>query len=153
MTLVKLSRDDLNAILDWRNHDSVRTMMAQGHIITISEHIKWFENLSRKKDSEWFVYKDKNNTKSGVVYYKRAENLRDSVEWGFYKAPGRPAGTGFTMCSEALNVFRTEIGIKTVFGTVLRTNLPSLRLHLKLGFSIMSNEKICHSNTRLIKIL
>lgn len=152
MTLVKIDKDDLCTILDWRNNDSVRTMMAQSHIITVSEHVKWFNGLAHRNDSGWFIYIDKNNTKSGVVYYKR-KDFWDSVEWGFYKAPGSPPGTGFTMCSEALNFFRTEIGIKNVYGTVLTTNLPSLRLHLKLGFSITTNEETCHSNTRLIKIL
>jgi RimJ/RimL family protein N-acetyltransferase len=58
-----------------------------------------------------------------------------SISWGFYAAPGAPAGTGRQLGEAALDYAFNTLGVRQVRGEVLEHNSASLAFHCKLGFS------------------
>ncbi|NBU58723.1 MAG: UDP-4-amino-4,6-dideoxy-N-acetyl-beta-L-altrosamine N-acetyltransferase [Betaproteobacteria bacterium] len=132
-TLRALTADDLGMILAWRNHDSVRMFMFEQALVSVDEHAKWFETVHCDPSKRTLIFED-DGCPAGFVSLKQL--AREGLwEWGFYAAPGAPAGTGRRLAEAALcRAFKTERAHK-VCGRVLAHNAPSLRLHHRLGFS------------------
>ena len=57
-----------------------------------------------------------------------------STVWGFYAAPGAPAGTGSHLGRMALQFAFGSLQVHKVCGEALEGNEASIRFHRKLGF-------------------
>lgn len=69
VTLRKLTIEDLNFLLEIRNHTSTREMLANTEIFTISECRKWFKSLT----SPWYIIENKNKKSVGYIRTSGAE--------------------------------------------------------------------------------
>jgi UDP-4-amino-4,6-dideoxy-N-acetyl-beta-L-altrosamine N-acetyltransferase len=119
-------------ILDWRNDPSTRNGMFNSSLIGLSDHESWFKAYCRNDDLFWYIYSNLNGC-GGVVYFEKSL-VDNTATWGFYSRPGSQKGTGFLLCSEALQTAFTRLNLDVVFGEVLHDNLASVRLHKRLGF-------------------
>ena len=134
MPLRKIQQEDLELMLSWRNHPSVRSNMFSQSVIELDQHSAWFQRESEKKTSLWLLYLDTEENPTGIVYFTDMDRVSSNAFWGFYVAPGAKLGTGTRMGVEALNYFFVEKGFNKVIADVLETNQRSQRFHRKLGF-------------------
>jgi RimJ/RimL family protein N-acetyltransferase len=108
--------------------------MFSQHEINEEEHLAWYENHKANPLKVLNVYEDAGEIK-GFLQLQKESPENNVFEWGFYISPEAIQGTGTKMAQLALNkVFIEMQGVK-VFGEVLAFNLPSIKLHKRLGFN------------------
>ena len=105
------------------------------HKISWDEHRAWFSRLQSDESKRWFVYLNHNNDASGVVYFTNLDAAQRIAFWGFYASPDAMPGTGLRMSRDALDKAFNELGLEKLNADVLATNLRSLDMHKKAGFS------------------
>lgn len=124
---------DLAVLRQWRNHPDVRRVMRNRHEITPEEHQTWFRLKSEDPDWTLLIF-ERDGASCGFVSFRRETD--DCVEWGFYKAPGAPPGTGLALGHHALAYAFQRLGVQCIRGDVLDKNRISQRFHERLGFSV-----------------
>jgi len=129
----RMVENDLDCVLNWRNHPDVRRFMLTQHEITPSEHWSWFNRASRD-GTRALVVVEESNIKLGCVTFSGVQN-NSTADWSFYVAPGSPAGTGKRVCRSALNYAFSELLIYKVAGQVIDFNQASINVHRSLGFT------------------
>lgn len=136
MPLREIQEEDLELMLRWRNHPSVRSGMFSQAVIEFGQHQAWFRREREKADSEWFLFLDMDEAPLGVVYFTAMDRVANHAFWGFYAAPGAPPGTGTRMGIEALDYFFEVQGFHKLNAEVLESNRRSHDFHKKLGFQV-----------------
>ncbi|WP_220254270.1 UDP-4-amino-4,6-dideoxy-N-acetyl-beta-L-altrosamine N-acetyltransferase [Vreelandella rituensis] len=136
MALREIGENDLELMLRWRNHPSVRSSMFSQSVIELEKHKLWFEREFEKSDSEWLIFLDEGNTPRGVMYFTEMNRVSRNAFWGFYTAPDAPPGTGTKMGREALIYYFNDLGFHKLNADVLESNERSYYFHLKLGFNV-----------------
>ena len=127
-----LRLSDLENILEWRNHPSIRLNMLTQHQITIDEHTQWFESTQLDDAKCPMIYEEEGIALGYVNFNICIESSH--ADWGFYTAPHAPSGTGTKLGLNALEYAFKELNLKEVCGQALRSNTASINFHLKLGF-------------------
>jgi len=122
---------DLESVLAWRNHPSVRTWMYTQHEISLHEHRAWFEKANSDSSRILLVYLH-NEVPSGFIHFKASSGK--IAEWGFYANPAAPKGTGKKMGAAALKYAFESCQMYKVHGQVLAYNERSIHYHLALRF-------------------
>lgn len=123
--------DDLERVLCWRNSLDVRRFMFTQHEITLDEHIRWFNKVSKDPDKHLLIF-EKDGVSQGFV---NINELGGQVaDWGFYTAPDSPKGTGFQLGQAALSYAFDILELHKVCGQALEFNERSVRFHLRIGF-------------------
>ena len=125
-------REDLELVLDWRNHQDVRRHMYTQHEISLEEHTRWFERASRDSRRHLLVF-ESSSVPLGFI------NIHESVSqgvaaWGFYAAPDAPKGTGRQLGQAALHYAFIDAGLHKLCGQALAYNERSIKFHLSQGF-------------------
>lgn len=126
---------DLSITREWRNHPKNNQCMLTQHTITEQEHKYWFENNQRNEQQKSYVFEVQNLALGFVQFEQRG--LGSGVwEWGFYTNPDAEKGTGAKMTSLALEQLFCDPKVSKVYAEVLSFNIPSMRLHERLGFRL-----------------
>jgi UDP-4-amino-4,6-dideoxy-N-acetyl-beta-L-altrosamine N-acetyltransferase len=128
----KMKEQDLNQVLQWRNHIDVRRFMFNQKKITFEEHCSWFERVSLDSRRHQLIF-EINNVPSGSINF----GLHDTAsvaDWGFYLAPDATRGAGRQLGLVALNYAFGKLGLHKVCGEALAFNDRSITFHLSLGF-------------------
>lgn len=136
MPLREIIEDDLELMLSWRNHSSIRSSMFSQSVIEFEQHKAWFKRESEKNDSTWLLFIDDRGTSLGVVYFTEMDQSSKHAFWGFYAAPYSPPGTGTRMGSEAIDYFFDILKFHKLNAEVLESNERSYAFHIKLGFKV-----------------
>lgn len=137
MSIRKMNEKDLEYVLMWRNHPDIRRFMLSQHEITLAEHRDWFERTSKDEARSLLIIEEFGNPRGCVLFSGVYKN--STAEWGFYSAPGNPAGTGTRICASALDFAFRELMVNKVAGHVLEFNKASIRIHQRLGFTQEGN--------------
>lgn len=130
--LREMSLDDLELVLTWRNHPSLRRNMYTQHEISIKEHRQWFEDVSKDPKRHLLIFESE-SVQLGFVNVKEY-SARGVAEWGFYTAPDAPIGTGRQLGSAVLEFVFLKMKCHRLYGQVLRFNERSIHFHKILGF-------------------
>ncbi|WP_425339375.1 UDP-4-amino-4,6-dideoxy-N-acetyl-beta-L-altrosamine N-acetyltransferase [Arthrobacter pigmenti] len=125
--------DDLPIVLGWRNHPEVQRYMYTQHEITSTEHRLWFKRL-QESPLEHPLVLEAGAERLGYARIHIVDQLAGRAEWGFYRAPEAPRGTGSDLCASVLQHAFGQLGLHKIWGEVVSTNEPSVALHRKLGF-------------------
>lgn len=136
MPLRKIEEADLELMLTWRNHPSIRQSMFSQVLIQPEQHRVWFRRQAQKDDCLWLIYETHENRPTGIVYFTDMDRAPKNAFWGFYAAPEAQPGTGTRMALEAIDLYFNELGFHKLNAEVLETNERSLRFHRKLGFKV-----------------
>ncbi len=124
---------DLPSIRNWRNHPDINHYMFSQHEITEDEHYAWFEASHISLLRTLSVYEENGEIKGFLQLQKKSQES-DVYEWGFYISPDAVRGTGTKMARLALNKIFIEMSGAKAYAEVLSFNIPSIKLHQKLGF-------------------
>ena len=127
-----MTESDLDCVLAWRNHPSIRKCMISQHVITAEEHRRWFSRSSGDEDRQLLIFEE-SNSKLGFVHFSGVTS-ETTLNWGFYKAPEAPAGTGKKLGLAALYHGFEVLGAHKVCGQALGINNSSIQFHKSLGF-------------------
>ena len=132
--LKDMTEADLPLVLSWRNKDHVRNMMYNNDIITIEQHVKWFETIQKSPTSLAKVfYVDERPY--GVVNIHQIDHNNYTCEWGIYIGEeNTPAGLGTVMGYLAIQYIFFELRLKKIHAEVLAFNQQSYYYHKKMGF-------------------
>jgi UDP-4-amino-4,6-dideoxy-N-acetyl-beta-L-altrosamine N-acetyltransferase len=132
--LIDLNRSHLEMILKWRNHDHIRSVMINNDIISKEEHLKWYDNVVKKKKAVVKVFYIGNDP-VGVVNISNIDFKNQRCSWGFYIGTRiTPTGTGTLMGYLTLNFVFNELNMRKLCSEVLAFNQRSLRYHTRFGF-------------------
>lgn len=124
---------DLELILEWRNNKEIRFCMFNQNVINFKNHKEWFEEKSKQKNEFLLIYEN-DRVAQGFVSFSVYEGKQSEAEWGFYKAPEAPKGTGKVMLRYAIDYGFNKIGLSKINAKVIQHNKTSLILHEKMGF-------------------
>jgi UDP-4-amino-4,6-dideoxy-N-acetyl-beta-L-altrosamine N-acetyltransferase len=130
-----LENSDLELILSWRNTLTVRQAMFTQHEISWNEHQAWFRSSQADESKRLFLFLDHENAPCAVVSFVSIEQVQKLAFWGFYTDPDAKPGTGMRMSLEALDKAFDDLGLMKLHATVLASNLRSLEMHKKIGFT------------------
>lgn len=125
-------KDDLESMLSWRNHPEVKRFMLTQHEITPDEHWAWFEESSKDQSKALLVIEE-HGIPIGTVHFTGVKE-NGTAEWSFHSAPHSPKGTGYKICTSALQFAFRNLSVNKVSSRVLAFNTASLKLHHRLGF-------------------
>jgi UDP-4-amino-4,6-dideoxy-N-acetyl-beta-L-altrosamine N-acetyltransferase len=127
-----MTRRDLALVLAWRNHDEVRHYMYTQAEISLIDHERWFEEVSKDPCRHLLIF-ESDNVPLGFINFHAVGSTR-VVDWGFYAAPDAPRGTGRQLGKIALEFAFGQMGFYKVCGQTLAYNIRSINLHRRLGF-------------------
>lgn len=123
---------DLLQVLAWRNHPAIRQFMFSQREISLLEHQQWFESAFLSPNKHLCIF-EVNQHPLGFVNFDETGN-KGVADWGFYKAPHAPKGSGRQFGCAALSYAFTRLKLQKVCGHVLAYNDRSIHFHKALGF-------------------
>ena len=130
-----LNNDDLELVLEWRNAPGIREMMFTDHIITLTEHQRWFAGTqSNLGHSRHWVF-ECNGKPLGQVNITHIDEENRRCYWGFFiGAADAPRGSGSVMGFLVLEAIFEGMNLNKLCSEVLVSNTVSINYHKKLGF-------------------
>ena len=128
-----MRQSDLEQVLTWRNHPSVRRYMFSAHVIGLDEHREWYHRTSESPVVTHLIYEQK-GLPCGFVNITRTR-CADIADWGFYLAPDAPRGSGRALGENALHYAFVKLKLHKICGQALRFNTRSIAFHKRLGFT------------------
>ncbi|MGG3925228.1 UDP-4-amino-4,6-dideoxy-N-acetyl-beta-L-altrosamine N-acetyltransferase [Metabacillus fastidiosus] len=132
--LMDIQEKDLEQILDWRNRRLIRNVMYSSDIISMDQHLQWFEKLqnSEMNISKIFYF---DQVPYGVLNIKEIDKIHQKCEWGFFIGEDNaPKGIGTILGFTSLNYIFKELLLRKLSAQVLSINERSAIFHEKLGF-------------------
>lgn len=130
-----IGENEVALMLEWRNSPEVRANMYTRHVITMQEHIGWWERTKESKAHRYFMY-ELAGKPLGVVGFVGIDLVNQNSSWAFYASPDAPKGTGSKMEYLALEYAFEELDLNKLYCEVLDFNASVVKLHKKFGFSI-----------------
>lgn len=128
----KMTLDDLERVLVWRNHPEIRRHMYTQHEIALSEHRDWFERSSLDPRKHLLIF-EVDEVAQGFVNINELA-FAGVADWGFYISPDAVKGTGRQLGVTALNYAFSALKLRKICGQALATNERSIKFHRSLGF-------------------
>lgn len=133
---------DLERVLAWRNHPTVRRYMYTQHEITLDEHQCWFERTLPDPKKHLLIFEENHHPLGFVNFNEIGDN--SIVDWGFYAAPDAPKGSGRQLGNAALNHAFNQLKLHKVCGQALAYNQRSIQFHQSMGFQQEGNLRDQH---------
>lgn len=133
--LRRMTEEDLEMVLAWRNHPEVRRHMYNQEEIGLEEHRGWFAAASRDARRHLLIF-ELDGRPAG--YVNLLEDEPGQASWGFYLAPQAARGTGKLLGAQAMAYAFEVLGLQRMWGEVLAENSVSQGFHMRLGFALES---------------
>lgn len=86
INFTQLPHSELENILKWRNHESIRRWMYNDKIISFKEHLQFVENLKNNSSDLYFLVK-KDEAELGVIYFNQINQTHKRCLLGIYANP------------------------------------------------------------------
>ena len=149
-SLRPMSHSDLQMVLEWRNHPSIRMHMYKKEIIEFKEHENWFKRVIQEPYTKVLIY-EYDHQSLGYINFKSSEKKPHEATWGFYLSPSCKLKLGRKMGNAALKYGFNIMKYKKIWGEVLKNNIRSRKYHEKLGFIFIENSLNKSSNDEIIR--
>jgi UDP-4-amino-4,6-dideoxy-N-acetyl-beta-L-altrosamine N-acetyltransferase len=132
--LSKLEKSDLEMVLNWRNSERIRANMYTDYVISLEEHLGWYERIKRDKTCIYLIC-EYHNKPIGLINFTNIDKKNNKCYWGFYLGEiNAPLGSGSALGFLSMEYIYEVINIRKVCSEVLEFNKKSLNLHKKLNF-------------------
>ena len=79
----KVTQNDSDMLLNWRNQDYIRQHMATNHVISQNEHDKWFAKMLVSAADCYLVFEFK-GLPIGLIYFNKINNINYYIVWRDY---------------------------------------------------------------------
>ena len=136
--LRSIQKKDEALMLGMRNQECVRRQMISSNVISKGQHKKWFSEMLSDPSKQYFVFYYKSDPVGIIGFFDVNEQF---ANWSFYLGDHNlPKGLGTIMCSLGLEYIFENISVRYIETQIKIENLPSQKIHLKLGF-IRSSDK------------
>lgn len=126
---------ELELMLSWRNAPSARQNMYTRHVISLEEHLGWWDKTKVDSRHRYFMYAYESKP-FGIVGFNNIDTVNKNSSWAFYASPDAPRGTGSRMEFLALDHAFDNLSLHKLFCEVLAFNEPVIKLHKKFGFEV-----------------
>lgn len=126
--------DELEIMLEWRNTPEIRNNMYTTNIISLENHLKWYQNIKNNPNMNYFMYVDAQNNPSGIIAFTDIDFKNNHAFWAFYANPIAQKGTGSKMEFLALDYAFNQLNLHKLNCEVLSHNHTVIKLHKKFGF-------------------
>ena len=131
-----IKKTDLQKILYWRNNKKIRNQMLNNKLIKQKEHKIWYNNLSKNKTSEAFIFLF-NNIDVGYGIINNIDKINKTCTWGMYLDPNYlNSGLGVLLEFYVIERIFKYHKIRKIWGEALSVNKNMLNIHKKFGFNI-----------------
>lgn len=146
ISLRKLAEEDLDAVLNWRNHDDVRLQMFNQNRITYDEHRRWFAHLNSRDDELQLLVCHKGK-KIGISNIKTANGMpitqSTALELGLYIGIAEVRGSllSFVPAMHTIDFCFNELKATSLYARVKNSNHAALRFNQQLGYVITEKKE------------
>jgi len=142
-----IEENELEKLREWRNSTKINRYLFNRREISSSEHEAWFREVEKNPLRDILVYEE-NDKLVGFMQLKKTDEKTDVFEWGFYIDPEQLGeGLGSRFAVDALNYIFAKFKAEKIFGQVVSSNIPSIKLHEYLGFKLEGTlRKHCYLN-------
>lgn len=131
--IIRCTTEQLNAVREIRNQESVRKSMYTEHEIGLDEHIAWVERLSVDDRQMVFVILS-DDVVMGVISVNAIDRLHKKSDWAFYLDQRARGGLGAALEFSFINFVFDDLGLKKLNCEVIETNSSVVKLHKKFSF-------------------
>jgi len=131
--LREMSQADLAMVLQWRNSQEVRDSSFNNGVISLEDHLDWWEKDKINPLSDLMVYEWR-GIPVGVVTFKYDSEKPKVALWSFYVGNAVEPGIGTRMCMAAIEYAFFVRQVQELSGEVISFNDKSVDFHKKLGF-------------------
>lgn len=133
--LIKLQKEDLELVRNWRNSEDVTKYMYNESYITVEEHNKWFEKIKDSQDSIYWII-EYNNKKLGLASITGIDNTLKSCYWAFYLGDTsvRGGGIGAKIEYNVIEYVFSILNLNKLRCEVFISNDRVIKMHEKYGF-------------------
>ncbi|MEI7200955.1 UDP-4-amino-4,6-dideoxy-N-acetyl-beta-L-altrosamine N-acetyltransferase [Pectobacterium parvum] len=131
--LRNIEDSELELILSWRNDPLIRKNMYNTNVISLDEHLKWWEGIKISPHYKYFMYEISDKAE-GVVAFTNIDSINLHSFWAFYSSPKAPRGVGAKMEYRALEYAFEKLNLNKLSCEVLDYNISVVNLHKKFGF-------------------
>lgn len=126
-----LQKEDLDIILEWRNHEAVRSYMFNKEMIKREDHFRWYESLMTRTDRFAFCFAPYGEIKGFAQISLTSGGV---AEWGFYVNPNTTPGIGKYLAYNVIEFLFNEMNVRKISARVIDFNQRSIALHKKFNF-------------------
>jgi len=128
-----MTESDLEQVLYWRNHPSIRSHMYTQNEISLDEHRVWWDWAKGARRSRYLIY-ELDGQSMGYVAFSEIVPEAGTANWGFYTAPDVAKGTGSLMALAAMDMAFGPLGLRKLSAEAIGRNAASIGLHESFGF-------------------
>ena len=137
IALKRITENDTDMVLKWRNSDEVRRYFIYKPIISRGEHLKWLNTKVRTGLVEQFiVYDIDSGSPFASVYFRDIAKDKKCAEYGVFIGEQDYIGKGYG-CEIAKTMIRygfEEMGLESISLRVIGDNIRANRCYVKAGF-------------------
>lgn len=134
LTYRGLEKSDAQVVVSWRSNPENYRFFLNAHQITLEEHLSWYERYLDDPTRYDFVIFDSEDKPIGTVGLSHI--TKDSGEINYMIGEVSARGKGYA--KEAVRTFTSiavgELGVKTVYASVLVNNPASMHVVEGCGF-------------------
>lgn len=138
-SLVKIQKQHLELLRNWRNNE-VREFMIYQDYITENMQQEWFENINNHHNFYFLI--SKKNTPVGLIDIKNVNWSDNIAETGIYIAnPEFRLSDVSSIATVMSAAFIAKIlHLKSIYGKVLSSNKQAIAFNVSTGFKITKQE-------------
>jgi UDP-4-amino-4,6-dideoxy-N-acetyl-beta-L-altrosamine N-acetyltransferase len=138
INLELIVEDDLELIRSWRNSEEVSKYMLSNSFISKFDQQQWFKMICEKKYYLYWMICLKNGEKLGVAYFNTIDEEKKIFEPSLYlgQLSSRNSFYGIEAYYQILNFAFEKFKLPFIYGKVLSTNYPAIKMNNLFGFKI-----------------
>ena len=136
INFLKLSSDEREMVLNWRNHEDIRKWMYSYDIISLNEHINFIDNLVEDATNFYWVVKNKDGFYLGTIYLNKTDFKNRHAYIGIYSNPYNKIKNKGILMIQCIKKLAFEIaGLHTLKLEVIDNNQKAINFYTKSGFT------------------
>ncbi len=144
-----LDLQNLQKVLNWRNHPEIKKWMYNQDDITLEEHLDFIKNLQKNDITGYFLVRDAEENDIGVIYFININYSEKECECGLYKNPFWQQRAGGSLLYLIIKYAFNTLKLDKVKLEVFSNNERAKYLYKKYNFQelgkkvVNSHEVIC----------
>ena len=135
----KITEEDTDLIVDWRNSKEVRDHFFFREKFTRQMHEKWMaDKVASGMVDQFIVCMKEDDRPVGSSYLRDIDRQQGTAEYGIFigEADARGIGLGYEILCATMEYAYEVLGLKKVIARAISTNAASIRIFEKYGFTI-----------------